>query len=183
MKTFHVPEEQLKELLNKKSPDTRWYYNEEYAAAAKDLLERLHKDGNALRIDKHSVSTKTLRLQYYQGAKYLLDNLDPEGKYKALYSKTVCRTFDDYLELHAKAGLKTIEAAPIILWREKLESFFESAKPKDKFVLDVNLTDSEIVWIEEQLAITIKRDEQGNEIPLFYGQITKNKILIIRDDN
>lgn len=175
-----IPESQLKAAQQSHKRATYFYYKEEFAVAAKNLLDKLHSSGNTIRVPLNGCSVATIRLQYYQGAKYLIDNLDKEKKYKTLYANTVCRAYEDYLELHVKRSFKTsLEAAvEIIPWREEFEHFLDEAQKDQKFYkAGLSLSDADLLWIESQLSTMTKEDGS----PAFYGEIQKDHILLIKD--
>lgn len=157
-----------------------FYYQESYALEAKKILDILHGQGKPIRVSVANVSANTLRLQYYHGAKYLVDYLDPDKHYAKLHKETRCVTSRDYIELHIRAprGISVIEQ--VSPWKDDFIAFIETAAPNDKFFRDdVTLTEEEIAWINNQLVMLVKKDES----PLFYGQIERNKILLIRDED
>lgn len=162
---------------------TQWYYNESIAKEVQEFLDKLHTTKQALRISRQGVNTNTLRLRYYQGVKYLLEFLDPKGVYKDLYSKTKCITFDDHIQLVLRTARATVVES-LAPWKEELVTFLETAAPNDKFVrTDVTLEEDDITWINNLLAPLTKKDSQNNDVPLFYGQVERNKIILIRDQN
>lgn len=157
------------------------YYREHFALEAKEILDKLHATGKPLRVSAVNISVSSLRLQYYQGARYLLDNLDDQGKYLALYRQTKCSTNPGYIEFHIRIAARNLSAIEINApWKDELTVFLDTAVANDKFYRDdVILNDDDIAWINNQITPLAK----SNGDPLFYGQVEKNKILLIKDEN
>lgn len=181
-----IPENKIKEMLLAHRTASLFYYKEQHALEVKGLLDKLHADpSKPLRVQAVGVSVRTVRLQYYQGAKYLIENLDADHHYRDLYSRTKCLTYANYIELHVRGGTRSLSThvEQVTHWREEFTRFLEEAKPNDKLSLfNLALTEEEVTWAENQLVTLIKTDAEGNEIPLFFGTIKKDSIMLIRDE-
>lgn len=167
---------------------SQFYYTEEQANNVKKLLDTLHTTKESLFIQAGDNSISTLRVKYYQGKDYLLDNLDPNKHYLYLTSLTKVTTKPGGLlfsvRIAPKNKVSLLDFVVVIPdWRTKLEDFLETATPNQKFFLEnLKLSDKDLTWISNQLAgLTKTVDEQA--IPLFYGEITPDKILLIRDED
>lgn len=149
------------------------FYNEENAAFAKDLLDQLHKREVPIKVLAKGMSVKTLRLKYYQGKRYLIDNLDPNKYYNSLSNATKCATYRDYIELHIKgeAVIITAEQTP---WKEELLEFLSSSKSGQKFHKQIIFSLEEMEWINSQL--TAVKD-------LFIWKVEQTSLLVINYDN
>lgn len=173
-KTYAEKNDPVKAKLDKKEARTFHgpYYNKEHALEVKDYLNVLHTNRRSLKIVSSGLSINTLRLKFYQGKKYLLDNLDPEGKYKNLINRTKCITMADYLELHIKQDTKVLYAETIE-WKPAFLDFIENAQLGTKFPCPDNimLSNEEVQWIKDQL------DPLSD---LFIYDVKPNKFLVIR---
>jgi len=161
---------------------TKFYYSRDYADAARRLLDKLHESGNPIRVrPRADNSVGTLKLQWYHGAEFLIDHLDPDDKYAELYSHTKCLTFRDYIELHIKKLSAIGSIDEITSWKEELSYFFENAEANQKFSRTGTFSEDDQNWIKTQLATLAKRTET-EEIPLFFGEVDGTHIMIIRDN-
>jgi hypothetical protein len=157
----------------------KWpYYKESVAIAVRDKLDRLHERKVPQRIIADGISVHTLRLQYYQGVHYLLDELDPDGKYRELYNNTKAETkvYEGYIELFVRRR-GGIGAAAMLdndgTWKEQLEEFLTVATPGAKFQrVNIVITDDDKNWIDGLL------NPLGE---LFISKVDNNSVLIIRD--
>lgn len=154
------------------------YYTEKYAIFARDILERLHADRAPLKITCTGSSIHTIRLHYYQGVTYLVDKLDPTGRFKELKSATRCMISDDYLLFsirpNKKVSAATLMAIPPEKWKFDVDEFLDTATHGDKFLREgLLLSSSELLWIESRL-IGVQE--------LFNNLSTENRILIIMFD-
>lgn len=155
----------------KTANDKRPYYNEEMGDEVRSLLDRLHDAKLPLRILADEYSSTTLKLRYYGGAAYLSDH---NPSYAEKVKNTICRKYDDWIELHIKRrrSFATVQAVGDQSWRHQFERFLEEANPGDKLPLTgLALSEDDIIWFHNQL------------LPLqtlFVGRATPTEILVIR---
>lgn len=162
-------------LKNQQSKSAAPYYNERSAQEVKRILDELHITMQPLKIRTEGISIATVRLRYYQGLKYLKDNMDSDNRYKELSKCTRCVTYLDYIELHIKKKAQTI-ISKVSDWKQKFTEWIETEHTiGDKFYpVGVSLSDDEVSWCLDQI-------EPLKELFLF--KITNNEIMIIRYDN
>jgi hypothetical protein len=153
------------------------YYNQVYADGAKRLLDILHTKGETIRIPAQGMSIETLRLQYYQGIQYLLDNGPDAEKYAALYKKTRGKPYrsDGFFELSIRKTI--LDAQPttsqVQPWKEAILEFMEVAAPGSRLPKMVrHFTEDDKAWLRCQL------DPFGAE---FVWQVTDDELILIRD--
>lgn len=159
------------------------YYTEEYAKAAKVIIDKVLETKEPYRVDAKDISPITLRLQFYQGKKYLADN---NPAYATIVKRTKCTTYQTYIEITSRRyaynenqaiNLATVsQAIHNPNWREELITFITAspelnAKHHEKNVI---LSPDDIIWAQNQLI--------GLE-SLFLFKFESNEILIIRHDN
>ncbi len=149
------------------------YYSGIHADRVREYLDRLFTNKTPIRISATNISVSTLRLQYFQGAKFIKD-YDPENSpYIAMLANTKCTTTNYGIELSIRALQITIESADVS-WRPELTDFIENAAIGQKYSrTDVNLTPDDQAFIKNLLA---PFDESG----MFLSKITQNSILVIR---
>lgn len=153
----------------------RWsYYKAPHAEAVRKLLDKLHDSKEILRVPAKHMSIETLRLQYYQGAAYLIDN-DESGKYEALYKRTRCRAFrgQHYIELSIKSDISDLEGScDDTGWREKLLEFIELSVVGNRISLPFKFDEEDRTWIRSQLEPFADK---------FIWQIADNELIVIKD--
>lgn len=159
---------------------THPYYSESFGRDAKKIFDELEASKARITIHARDVSIHTIRAQFYQGRKYLVDHLDtPEGYYAKLAPRVKLITYDSYIEFHIRSAPKSfiqniqIEEG----WREDLLCFLENAAPGEKFHRHLNFTEKDIAYVNNLLAGLTKED--GSTV--FFGDINENQIMLVRD--
>lgn len=143
------------------------YYNEEQAKNVKVWLDKLHLNGESVRIT--AGAPVTTRLKYYQGVKYLYDKLHPE--YKEIYHKTKCVTYNTYIELTLRNRRRTTEEEMTATFRrDELLDFVETSERGNKFHKKVILSDEDIHFIKTTL----------QDLTIFVFSVDNNEVKIIR---
>lgn len=158
----------------------RWpYYKERYAEAVRKLLDKLFADPSKefLRIPAVGMAVETLRQQFFQGAAYLVDNMDPDGLYARMQKETRCRAYkrDGFIELNRRITIEdqvAQDTVAVIPWKAQILEFLEIAEPGNKFRKALKLDDSDQMWIRSNL------EPFGAE---FIWQVTNREVIIIKD--
>ena len=179
-------QQKLKTFQNSSRKEHLFYYEEKHALATKKILESLHESGLPIRIRPTKQSLSTLRQQYYHGAYFLLDNLDPNGIYKRFFDRTRASIASgEYLEFTIKPcadNISPLEDIEVVTpWKEEFMLFLDNAGPNAKFYKPgVSLSQQDLIWINNQLVSLVK----PNGDPLFFGEIEIGKpLLLIRDED
>ena len=147
------------------------YYRERYAIELRGTLDEMmaeHAQGiyenRLFRYDESPLSKNSLYLYVQQSRQYLLDNLDPDGKYAK---------FMEYIRWGKRHGLgieikydrmicspgTTIRASKVVeedkqsaVWKDKLDKFLETAPERATLVIDkLALSEEEIAEVESQI--------------------------------
>jgi len=157
------------------------YYNAENAIRVKIILENVVKTKQPYKIVAQNSSPNSLRQQWYEGARYLRDKLDPEKHYAKLYNNVRCRAGFDYIEVVPKLIMRaellaiapTAEGLADAKWRDDYRAWLDSdPELTSKFHRkNIVLADSDIAWAREQLA--------GVE-SLYLAKFERTEILVIR---
>lgn len=152
------------------------YYTEKYALWARDILDKLHADKLPVKVTAENAAIQTERLRYYQGSAYLIERLDPTGKYRELKEQTRCQDFSDFLLFTARKKRKV--SVPTVVttddWKTKLDDFIDNAIHGEKFARpNILLAQSELDYIASRLV--------GVET-LFQNLSNTGRILVIRFD-
>lgn len=157
------------------------YNNPIAAAAAKKIIDTLHESGTPIRVRSTGLSIATMRIQFYQGVKYLTANLDPEKKYAMLSKLTKCSAREDFLEFTIRETAILDRLEMVVPWREELTEYLNNAGPGDKFPrTNISLDTADVIWIGNQLAGLTK----ANGEPLFIAQVEPGMpLILIRDEN
>ncbi len=169
------------EAISTASPKVvRSYYTEKHAVEVARLIEKLHSTRVPLRIIAKHYSVNTHRLQYYQGAQYLIDH-DKTGKWAVLYRATVLRLYDDYVELHIRRNSRRAlaeQATQASPWWDDFIRFLDESHPGEKLHRpDVTLSDEDIARAYNQIA---------DIDSIFPGKFTEHEVLVVhlsREDN
>ncbi len=155
----------------------RWpYYKERYAVAVRKLLDTLFENKEFLRVPAVGLTVETLRQQYFQGSQFLVDYMDPDGRYGVMKSEVRCRAYkrDGFIELNRRITIEdqvptTDTVRP---WRDELLEFLEIAEPGSKYQKPVKMSDADQSWARSQL------EPFGAE---FIWQVTNREIIVIKD--
>ena len=166
----------------------RHYYNEQEALAVKTIIDRVLTSNAPMKLIPKGISIVTLRLQYFEGLRYLKTVLDTSYEAKARLVRCSTNTIEGYIEVSPRSyarkdrmpGIVTSIASATIgpsndTWRDELVTWLD-AKPKlrESFSRDgLLLTKEEQKWAASQL--------EGLE-HLFIYEITENTILVVRMD-
>lgn len=146
------------------------YYKKKYALGVKEVLDWMmeHKKPRKwVYADFPSTNKASLYQKIMQGKEFLLDNMDPDGRYKKFdLCVKVDRKQKDALYFHiqyhmlnmansediedlSKAGFVKSEE---LSWRDRLENFLENGKPGESFKKEgLALDESEITELETTL--------------------------------
>jgi len=151
------------------------YYQQRYALELQMILDTRKPDCDIF-LRCHSLGGYTVRSLYtrvYQSFRYLLDNLDPEGKYLAMWHQVeitkhdVKNPMENGIIIHWKANpavSKKRTSAPLVAeeikteqstvdWKEKLEHFIDNAEENDEIVIEnVHLSSEEFEGIQAMFA-------------------------------
>ncbi len=153
------------------------YYNERTGKLVKSWLDSMVESNAPMKLLPESGAVNTIRMQYYQGAKYLRDHLDSNEHYANLIALTACVKYRDYCELHFRATPicreQVITSAPTASnWKDKLMDYLESASSNQKFHEKGVFSASDLNWVSTQLV---------DVSSLFYPpRLEKTMILIIK---
>lgn len=163
----------LKELTNRKKPQgyskrsNTPYYKIKFALEAKSILDEMLDKGKDkdIRYDDHrEYSRNTIYLRFTQGLAFLLDNLDPDDKYKIFMdfvAVTKERNIGIRLSMHGEhtAKRKSLRATDVLTpeelmsWRHQVEDFLENAPEGAEFTKKgLCLTHSEIEALKSSLS-------------------------------
>lgn len=84
-----------------KTAGVRPYYNEKFALELKGVLDEYAVDRipREFRYDDFQVAQQTMRQRIYQSWQYLIEHLDPDGKYLSLRNNTFIRPVKSGLQL------------------------------------------------------------------------------------
>jgi len=122
------------------------YYKEDCALLIKKYLDQAETEGKNILVENKpfGISRNTLVQQFYQGALYLVERLDPNGKYKLLRTRLEFQKHKEGVMVYwkYKMPIKTealsydgipvdIDAGPKI--KEELIDFLENGKDETKF--------------------------------------------------
>lgn len=164
------------------------YYNERHAFEVKKLLDEIEKsqnDGMVMYADFPHLSKNSLYLRINQGFRYLIDSMDfdPPNKYRSLRDFVKITRDKKGIRISIRkvgsdtplTAQKVVPLEKSLEWKDRMEDFFESSKPGDRFEQDnLDLSDEEINDIKESCI----------QLTNFLLDITSDhiKILHISDD-
>lgn len=150
--------------IRKKRRVNNTYYNEKNALIIKQVLDRLLEDPqNVARwnwTDFTSVTQNVLKLKIYNGWNYLIDYLDPEGKYLDLRSSVQLTTDEQGLVTRRSPSIgsaivfKELPSTPTgdsTPWRKQVVDFLEDSLQKKLVLTNLNLSKSDEEWIHSQV--------------------------------
>lgn len=179
---LQITPQALAAIRAKAKSTTEYYYSEQAALFSKKILDQLHETKLPVRIRPDGYAINSLRVQYYQGLRYLLDNLDPSKHYFQLSKITKCSTANkEYAEFTIRGTLASQTLETVVPWKDQFSDYLDTATPGKKLgPLDVSLSAADLQWIEGQLSGLVK----PNGDPLFLAQVEIGKpLLLIRDED
>lgn len=127
------------------------YYKETEGKAMQLVLDKMMEhqlEGFFLPKEKMRMSVTSTYMRFQQGIRYLLDNLDPDGKYRAFRDRIRLIKADEGLYIKYKKGYNATGAVPKNheinwmaeiqknSWRVELDKFLLEAEPGAKFFRD-----------------------------------------------
>jgi len=129
------------------------YYTPQWAEWAKEIIEQIVTSGepHVLPIGDFTLNTQTVR--WHQSKKYLLDHLDPEGKWKSKLDLIVAsQSKKRGLLLSPKSEPGCLKAYAIKPWRPEFEKFLEVAEEGDiKEWIGIPFTTENVKYVYEAL--------------------------------
>lgn len=149
------------------------YYKEKYALRIKTILDHIRETGEPMLIPVGDSSFNTLRNMFNQALKFLMENMDEDGKYHELRTKLkVSENKNRGITISPRREKDILTGYPIKEWKEDFLNFLENAEPRDAFKrigIPINLED--ISWIEKQL------EPLENK---FITDLSVNAIIVVR---
>jgi len=150
----------------------RPYYAQLYGEQVKKVVDLVISTGKPHKIHATHVSLTTVRLQYYEGLRYLKECMDSNYQEKARYIK--CQTYRDYIEIVPKRyAMDTLSTLSTDDWKGELQDYLDNAAEQGaKFhKVGIFLSGSDKEWIENLIS-DIKH--------LFVYRLEDNEIHFIR---
>lgn len=140
------------------------YYKEHYALELQPYLDMMIAQQKAIEFKyanyKH-LGKKTLRLKIYQAFLYLVDNLDPSGKYFELKNQTMVLlkqhgvriSFVDKIKIPLHGAIVEDDEAGsgrvTPFWKDKVDEFVSTAPVGEKLrIAGLKLSDTEVAELE-----------------------------------
>jgi hypothetical protein len=157
-----------------------YYYTPAAAAGAKRIVDKLFLEGQRIRLRREDYSLQTMRIQFYQGCKYLIDH-DETNTYADKVKRTKCSIRDgEFIEFTMREAELLTNIEVDRPWRDELSEYLDNASPGQKFYKqDVSLSSDDVAWINNQLAGLVKPSGE----PLFIAQVEPGMpLLLIRDE-
>lgn len=154
----------------------RPYYNETFGMAAKEIVDQLLRDTTApIKLAVHGISPATERQKLYQGLEYLVEQLDPDGKYAQARPFIRTHLGPDHV-LVRMAGVEFAGFAfkkVTVDYVDELTEFINTSEPGQIYKPEgVILTDTQIAHIKSLL------DPMGD---LFTAIVMRNKLYVLRN--
>ena len=167
------------------------YYTEKHARSLMEWLSQLLKEDGTFNYEEEiafpkeslSCSLKSQSIRIFQSWKYLIDHLDPDGKWAALRKAIRVRITSQGIFLRWKRNEKEISIMEskidgaivptkekTLLWRQELETFVATCKDGDMFKKNkVLFSKEDMEWIQAYI---------GNTPDLYILKLT-NKLLVV----
>lgn len=125
------------------------YYNEKHAELVKEKIDLLYSRGTPVIIPTDGKALNTVRLMFYQGLDYLLNNLDEDGNY-AMRRTNMDVSFSsrDYgvLQLKRRHGILPVDFE----WRPRVIQYMKDAKKYDKLELyGAHFVAEDYHWVDD----------------------------------
>ena len=159
--------------LNYQKPD-RWggrsnapYYREQYARVMQAVLDKMmhNRHDQMYYYKNHSLAPNSLYQKIQQSVRFLLDNLDPDGKYAAFWNCIYCHKVKgvgvrvcirtdllDEAAVHHNF-MPTELITDLQDWRDKMAKYIEDGEPGIPFeATGLGLTEEQVADLEIQLS-------------------------------
>lgn len=135
------------------------YYQKKYADWAKDLIDAVITSGKPYIIPLEGLSYITVKLQWSQGVKYLLDYHDKEGKYLDLIKKlNVDHSRHRGTTIAPKKVQGILKAFQTSDWKVAFQDWMENVKPAENAAsmpiferIGIGLTQEDAKWLNDFL--------------------------------
>ena len=144
------------------------YYKEHYARELIPYLDMMIEQNKAIEfkyVNYKHLGKQTLRLKVYQALLFVVDNLDPEGKYLELKNKTMVRAMTNGVRISFIDNLKIPLAGALVenddeagssntpFWRNKIDEFLANASVGKRLsISSLRLTDQEVSDLQASFA-------------------------------
>lgn len=129
------------------------YYTAKWAGYVANILTHVYTTGEPQLIPEGENTKATIRNQWYQAKEYLLQHMDPEGKYREMdesISSDYANKRGMIISPKRRTGIS--RTVPIVPWRPKLEEFIETAVENQKFErIGIGLTEEDAKYVNELL--------------------------------
>ena len=168
------------------------YYREVFAQLAQKILDRIIQNGRPQIYyykDFPTTSPNTIYMRFNQGKQYLLDHMDPDGRYSSICQAIsidrrrgvgiVIALRKDILDIERQKGNldmlmpKELSTVNAIEWRDKMERWIEEGNPLVPFHIDgLALSPEDIEALNLEL----------NALPNVCANITPNSIKLVKTE-
>lgn len=143
------------------------YYKEHYARELIPYLDMMIEQNKAVEfkyVNYKHLGKQTLRLKVYQALLFVVDNLDPEGKYLELKNKTMVRVMTNGVRISFIDNLKIPLAGALVenddegasntpFWRNKIDEFLTNAPVGQRLsISSLRLSDQEVSDLQASFA-------------------------------
>ena len=166
----------LAKLSNRRGTSYLPYYTDSCAEECAEILRVVTTTGAPRLIPSDERSLSTIRNRWYQGLRFLLENLDPDKSFFKMAQNVIVKSIRHKgVLVKPRPECGALRAFMVADWKPDLIKFIESARVGQKFErLSIPLSDEDLSYVRDMLA-PVKH--------LFISSIDKRGIRIIRYDS